>query len=194
MSSLLPDGVQAMKFRIIYLWFGLPALIVVLWFLAFYIPVSSFVDKQRNELSTAQRTRETVDKSVKDLLEIRKRDAQARSSFDGMSRNMPVYQQFPAVITAVAESGKKEGVVFETLNSVVLPNDSQQSPALIKPALDIGLKGRFLDIAKFLEGVERQKGYKRIADGKVSYTDKDYPVLTGKFLIEFRAWKGDYNH
>jgi Tfp pilus assembly protein PilO len=183
-----------MKFRITYLWFGLPVLIVVLWFLAFYIPVSSFLDKQRNELSTAQRTRETVDKSVKDLLEIRKRDAQARSSVDGMSRNMPVYQQFPAVITAVAESGKKEGVVFETVNSVVLPNDSQQSPALIKPALDIGLKGRFLDIAKFLEGVERQKGYKRIADGKVSYTDKDYPVLTGKFLIEFRAWKGDYNH
>jgi Tfp pilus assembly protein PilO len=194
LSSLLPDGAQAMKFRVTYLWFGLPVLIVVLWFLAFYIPVSSFVNKQRNELSTAQRTRETMDKSVKDLLEIRKRDAQARSSLDGMSRNMPVYQQFPAVIKAVAESGKKGGVVFETLNSVVLPNDFQQSPALIKPALDIGLKGRFLDIAKFLEGVERQKGYKRIADGKVSYADKDYPVLTGKFLIEFRAWKGDYSH
>jgi Tfp pilus assembly protein PilO len=194
LSSLLPDGAQAMKFRVTYLWFGLPVLIAVLWFLAFYIPVSSFVNKQRNELSTAQRTRETMDKSVKDLLEIRKRDAQARSSLDGMSRNMPVYQQFPAVITAVAESGKKEGVVFETLNSVVLPNDFQQSPALIKPALDIGLKGRFLDIAKFLEGIERQKGYKRIADGKVSYADKDYPVLTGKFLIEFRAWKGDYSH
>ena len=194
MSSLLPDGAQAMKFRVTYLWFGLPVLIVVLWFLAFYIPVSSFVNKQRNELSTAQRTRETMDKSVKDLLEIRKRDAQARSSLDGMSRNMPVYQQFPAVIKAVAESGKKEGVIFETLNSVVLPNDSQQSPALIKPALDIGLKGRFLDIAKFLEGMERQKGFKRIAEGKVSYADKDYPVLTGKFLIEFRAWKGDYSH
>jgi len=194
LSSLLPDGVQAMKFRVTYLWFGLPVLIVVLWFLAFYIPVSSFVNKQRNELSTAQRTRETMDKSVKDLLEIRKRDAQARSSLDGMSRNMPVYQQFPAVIKAVAESGKKGGVVFETLNSAVLPNDSQQSPALIKPALDIGLKGRFLDIAKFLEGMERQKGFKRIADGKVSYADKDYPVLTGKFLIEFRAWKGDYSH
>jgi len=194
LSSLLPDSVQAMKFRTTYLWFGLPVLIVVLWFLAFYIPVSSFVDKQRIELSTAQRTRETVDKSVKDLLEIRKRDAQARSSLDGMSRNMPEYQQFPSVIKAVAESGKKEGVTFETLNSVVLPNDSQQSPALIKPALDIGLKGRFLNIAKFLEGVERQKGYKRIADGKVSYVDKDYPVLTGKFLIEFRAWKGDYSH
>jgi Tfp pilus assembly protein PilO len=194
LSSLLPDGAQAMKFRVTYLWFGLPVLIAVLWFLAFYIPVSSFVNKQRNELSTAQRTRETMDKSVKDLLEIRKRDAQARSSLDGMSRNMPVYQQFPAVIKAVAESGKKGGVVFETLNSVVLPNDYQQSPALIKPALDIGLKGRFLDIAKFLEGMERQKGFKRIADGKVSYTDKDYPVLTGKFLIEFRAWKGDYSH
>jgi Tfp pilus assembly protein PilO len=183
-----------MKFKITYLWFGLPVLIVALWFLAFYIPVASYVDKQRNELSTAQRTRETVDKSIKDLLEIRRRDAQARSSLDGMSRNMPEYQQFPSVIKAVAESGKRDGVIFETLNSIVLTNDSQQSPALIKPALDIGLKGRFLDIARFLEGVERQKGYKRIADGRLSYADKDYPVLTGKFVIEFRAWKGDYSH
>jgi len=191
LSSLLPDGVQAMKFRVTYLWFGLPVLIVVLWFLAFYIPVSSFVNKQRNELSTAQRTRETVDKSVKDLLEIRKRDAQARSSLDGMSRNMPMYYRFPSVIKMLAESGKKEGIIFETLNSMVLPNDSQQASSLIKPAIDMELKGKFLDIGKFLEGVEKQKGYKRIVGGKILYADKDYPVLTGKFLVEFRAWKED---
>jgi Tfp pilus assembly protein PilO len=183
-----------MRFRTIYLWFGLPVLIVILWFFAFYIPVSSFIAKEREGLSTAQRTRAMVESSVQDMLEVRKRDAQARSSLDGMSKYMPVYHQFPSVIKSVAESGKKEGLVFETLNSILVPNDSQQPPSLIKPALDVGLKGRFLDIGKFLESIEKQKGYKRIADGKLSYADKDYPVLTGKFLIEFRAWKGDYNH
>jgi hypothetical protein len=53
------------------------------------------------------------------------------------------------------------------------------------------LKGKFLDIGKFLEGVEKQKGYKRIVGGRILYADKDYPVLTGKFLVEFRAWKED---
>lgn len=183
-----------MRFKIIYLWFSLPVLIVVLWFFAFYMPVSSFIKKEREELSTVQRARVMAENSVKDMLEVRRRDAQARSSLDGMSRNMPTYNQFPSVIKSVAESGKKEAIVFETLNSFLLPNDPQQPPSLIKPALDIGLKGRFLDIGKFLEGVEKQKGYKRIADGRLSYADKDYPVLTGKFLIEFRAWKGDYNH
>jgi Tfp pilus assembly protein PilO len=182
-----------MKFKIVYLWFGLPVLIVVLWFVAFYMPVSSYIEKQRIELSMAQRSRETMENSVRDVLEIRKRDAQARSSLDGMSRNMPIYQQFPSIIKAVAESGKKEGLVFETLSSIILPNDSHQIPSLIKPAIDVGLKGRFLDIGKFLERVEKQKGYKRIADGKVFYVDKDYPVLTGKFLVEFRTWRGDYN-
>lgn len=62
---------------------------------------------------------------------------------------------------------------------------------MIKPAIDMELKGKFLDIGKFLEGVEKQKGYKRIVGGKILYTDKDYPVLTGKFLVEFRAWKED---
>jgi Tfp pilus assembly protein PilO len=183
-----------MRFRIIYLWLSLPVIIVVLWFFAFYIPVSSFIKKEHEELSTAQRARAMVEGSVRDMLEVGKRDAQARSSLDVMSRNMPTLNQFPSVIKTVAEIGKKEAIVFETLSSVLLPNDPQQPISLIKPALDIGVKGRFLDIGRFLEVVEKQKGYKRISDGRLSYTDKDYPVLTGKFLIEFRAWKGDYNH
>jgi len=185
------DSAQTMRFKIIYFWFALPVLIGVLWFFAFYMPVSSYVEKQHSELSTALRTREIVENTVKDVLEVRKRDAQARSSLDGISRNMPMYYRFPSVIKMLAESGKKEGIIFETLNSMVLPNDSQQAPSLIKPAIDMELKGKFLDIGKFLEGVEKQKGYKRIVRGKILYTDKDYPVLTGKFLVEFRAWKED---
>jgi Tfp pilus assembly protein PilO len=180
-----------MRFKIIYFWFALPVFIGVLWFFAFYIPVSSYIEKQHAELSTAQRTREIVENAVRDALEVRKRDAQARSSLDGMSRDMPMYRQFPSVIKTLAESGKKERIVFETVNSIVLSNDSQQAPSLIKPALDIELKGKFLDIGKFLEGIEKQKGYKRVVGGKIFYADKDYPVLTGKFLVEFRAWKGD---
>jgi Tfp pilus assembly protein PilO len=139
-----------------------------------------------------QKARETLASSVKDVLEMRKRDAQARSSFDEISRNMPTYHQFPSMIRAVAQSGKTDGVVFEGLNSIVLPNDAQQTPSLIKPALNIVLKGRFLDIGKFLEGVEKQKGYKRVAAGMLSCADKDYPMLTGRFLVEFRAWKEDH--
>lgn len=180
-----------MRFKIIYFWFALPVLIGMLWFFAFYMPVSSYIKKQHEELSTVLRTREIVEKAIKDVLEVRKRDAQARLSVDGMSRNMPTYNRFPAVIKMLAESGKKGGIVFETMNSMVLPNDSQQVLSLIKPAIEVELKGRFLDIGKFLEGVEKQTGYKRIVSGKMLYTDKDYPVLTGKFLVEFRAWKED---
>lgn len=129
--------------------------------------------------------------AVRDILEVRKRDAQARVSRDGISKNMLLYDQFPSVIKTITEIGKKEGVVFDSLSSIILPNNSQ-IPSLINPALDIGLKGRFFDIAKFLEKVEKQKGFNRIVDGKVSYDDRDYPVLAGKFLVEFRAWKGDH--
>lgn len=180
-----------MRFKITYFWFSLPILIGILWLFAFYIPVSSLIEKQRVELSTARRTRETMGNAVRDILEARKKDTQARLSLDGISKSMPMYHQFPSLIKAIAETGQRGGIVFDSFNSLVLPNDSQQIPSLVKPALDMTLKGRFLDIGKFLEGVEKQKGYKRIADGKVSYVDKDYPELTGKFLIEFRAWKGD---
>jgi hypothetical protein len=183
--------VQLVRFKIIYLWFGLPVLFAILWFLAFYMPVSSFIVKQRGELSAAQRTREEMGNTVRDVLEARTKDAQARLSIDRISKNMPMYHQFPSVIKAVVGSGKNGGIAFDSLNSIVLPNDSHQIPSLIKPALDMGLKGRFLDMCKFLEEAGQQKGYKRIAEARVTYTDKDYPVLTGKFLIEFRAWKED---
>ena len=191
MSSLLWDSVQVMRFKITYFWFSLPILIGMLWFFAFYVPVSSLIEKRRAELSMAQQTRETMGNAVRDILEARKKDTQARLSLDGISKRIPVYQQFPTLIKAIAETGKRGGIIFDSFNSIVLPNGSQQIPSLVKPALDMALKGRFLDIGKFLEGIEKQKGYKRIADGKVSYADKDYPELTGKFLIEFRAWKGD---
>lgn len=178
-----------MRFKIIYLWFGLPFIIGILWFLAFYVPLSSFIVKQRAELESAKRTRETMRNAVRDILEVRKRDAQARVSLDDISKNMLMYDQFPSFMKSVTEIGKREGIVLDSLSCIVFPHDSQKIPSLITPALDMGLKGRFFDIAKFLEKVEKQKGFNRIVDGKVSYTDKEYPVLAGKFLVEFRAWK-----
>lgn len=180
-----------MKFKTIYFWFGLPILIIVMWLLAFYMPVSAYLDKQRKGLNETQRSRATLEASIKDILEIRKRDAHARSSLNSISGTLPLYHQFPGVIRAVAEAGRREGIAFETMNSMMLPSTSEQMASLVKPVIDTSLKGRFLDIGKFLERVENQKGYKRIASGRLSYSEKDYPVLTGRFLIEFRAWKGD---
>lgn len=180
-----------MRFKIIYLWFSLPVLLAATWFFAFYSPVSSFIEKQRAELSAAKRTGEMMGKALRDVLETRKKDATARLSLDGISKNVPAYQQFPTLIRAITESGKKEGVVFDLLNSNALPYDSGQASPLMKPALGVGFKGKFLDIGKFLEAVEKQKGFKRIVEGRLSYADKDYPILTGNFLIEFVVWKGD---
>jgi hypothetical protein len=179
-----------MKFRVIYFWFGLPLFIIFAWFLVFYGPLASVLDKQRLDLSAVQKTRETLAGSLKDILEVRKREAQARSSLERSLGNIPLFSQFPGVIKTVVEKAKKEGVAFETLSAVVIPNNAQQLSALTWPAIDMGVKGRFLDIGRFLEDTERQQGYKRIADAKMSYSDKEYPVLTGKFLVEFRAWRG----
>ena len=180
-----------MKFKIFYLWFGLPIIIVILWFVAFYGPMASAIDRQRKELATVQRNRDTVAGALHEVLEMRTRDARAKSSLGLSSQSIPVVNQFPGVIKAVAETAKKEGLAFETLSATMLPNDPQLSSGLTKTALDMGVKGRFIDMGRFLEDVERQKGFKRVVDAKISYTDAEYPVLTGRFFVEFRAWKGD---
>ena len=51
------------------------------------------------------------------------------------------------------------------------------------------MKGRFTEMGKFLEQVSLSKAYRKILKGQISYTDKEYPLLAGKFEIEFKAWK-----
>lgn len=180
-----------MKFNRFFFWFGLPVLIVILWFIAFYGPMASAIENKRKELAEVQRTRSEVAGMLNDVLDLRKRDVRARSSLGVSSRNIPVATQLPGLAKALAEAAKKEGLAFENLSTTMLPGDPRLSSGLIKTAFDMGVKGRFINMGRFLEEVEQQKGFKRIADARISYTDGEYPVLTGRFFVEFRAWKGD---
>jgi Tfp pilus assembly protein PilO len=180
-----------MKFRVVYLWFGLPVLIVVFWLLAFYAPMAAAINGQRKELLSVQKERQTIDRALRDIIEARKKDARARSSLEGSFRNIPLYSHFPGVIRMVAQTAKREGIVIDALDTTMIPNEPQQPNALTKPTLDMALKGRFLDMGRFLEDIQKQSGFKRIDEARISYNDKEYPVLTGRFLVEFRAWRGN---
>ncbi len=174
-----------------YLWFGLPVLIVILWFAAFYGPMTSALENKRKELETVQRSREAVAATLNHVLQMKKRDVGAKLSLGMSSRNLPAVAQLPGVVKAVAETAKKEGLVFETLTTTMVPADTHPASGLTKAALDMGVKGRFINMGKFLEHVEGQKGFKRVVDARISYADTEYPVLTGRFFVEFRAWRGD---
>ncbi|OPY78925.1 MAG: hypothetical protein A4E65_02070 [Syntrophorhabdus sp. PtaU1.Bin153] len=180
-----------MKFKIIYLWFGLPVLIAVFWFLAFYAPMAGAINSQHKELLSVQKEKQSIDSALRDMTEAQKRQARTKSSLEGSSRNIPLYGRFPGIIRAMAQAAKKEGIIIDALDTTILPSESQRPDALAKPVLDMALKGRFLDIGRFLEDTQRQSGFKRIEEAKISYNDTEYPVLTGRFSVEFRAWRGN---
>jgi hypothetical protein len=180
-----------MKFKTIYLWFGLPVLVAVFWLLAFYAPMAGAINGRHKELLFVQKEKQSIDRALGDIIEARKKDARARSSLEGSFRNIPLYNQFPGIIRAMAQTAKKEGVVIDALDTTIAPNEPRQPDALAKPVLDVALKGRFLDIGRFLEDTQRQNGFKRIEEAKIFYNDTEYPVLTGRFLVEFRAWRGN---
>ena len=57
------------------------------------------------------------------------------------------------------------------------------------PVFDLGFKGRFMEMGKFLEYMSSSKAFRKILKGRINYNDKDYPMLAGNFEVEFKAWK-----
>jgi hypothetical protein len=103
--------------------------------------------------------------------------------------NIPVFDEFPGVMKDITGRAKKNGIFITEFNSLFTSIDKKRASMLTYPIFEVGLKGRFLEIGKFLEELENDNTFKGILGARLSYDDKEYPVLTGKFVIEFKAWK-----
>ena len=60
----------------------------------------------------------------------------------------------------------------------------------MNPVFEVGLKGGFLEMGRFLEDLSNRTAFKGIKAARISYDDKEYPQLNGRFVIEFKALKG----
>ena len=89
----------------------------------------------------------------------------------------------------MAGAARRGGLGLDKFSGTFKTLDMQPKTILTYPVFEVGLKGRFMEMGKFLEQVSLSKAYRKILKGQISYTDKEYPLLAGKFEIEFKAWK-----
>jgi Tfp pilus assembly protein PilO len=178
-----------MKFKPIYIWFAAPVIIVVAWVLAFYIPLSSKIKVKNQGLSRLKTEEQAIDNDIVNMLQTKDKGAKMERFIKTFQANIPVFDDFPKVMKDIARTAKKNGMLITDFNSSFTSIDKKKASALTYPVFEIGLKGRFLEMGKFLEELESNKAFKGIMNAKLSYDEKEYPVLTGIFMIEFKAWK-----
>ena len=80
-----------------------------------------------------------------------------------------------------------KGIYVDDMGSLFSSMEDRQAKAVANPVFEITVKGRYLQIGRFLEELEKNKAFKGVLKASLVYDEKQYPVLTGKFVIQFKA-------
>ncbi|MGD0233039.1 MAG: type 4a pilus biogenesis protein PilO [Syntrophorhabdales bacterium] len=178
-----------MRFKSLYLWIALPLVIAAVWFFVFYMPIKADISNKRNELNDVKQQTQKVETDIKALTEMKRKEDSIKASLREYRGQIPLFDNFPDFIYQVAGSARKSGLVLDKFSGTFKSLDMQPKTILTYPVFEVGLKGRFMEMGKFLEQVSSSRAYRKIIKGVISYNEKEYPLLAGRFEIEFKAWK-----
>ncbi len=178
-----------MKFKSIYVWFALPVVLVVLWITLFYLPLTANIAKTEKETLTLRQESARTENQISIVLNLKKRDVRMRQLLADISKQIPMLASFPDVMLSVAKTARKEGLFLQDFSTMPLVEASGRQVSLVTPVIEIGVKGRFLDLGRFVENLGRTGAFKGITKASVVVSEKEYPFVSAKVAAEFRAWK-----
>ena len=179
-----------MNFKSLYLWFGLPILVIVAWVFLVYMPMNSVVKNKEGKLAAVKNERQTVERDLKDFVGDATSQKRLKQSYDDFMGQAPVVERMPEYIKNVMNMAKSKGITIGSLSGYYSSLDISQKTGLVNPVFEIGLRGGFLEMGRFLEDLSSRTAFKGIQAARINYDEKEYPQLTGKFVIEFKALKG----
>lgn len=179
-----------MNFKSLYIWFGMPVLIIAAWIALVYIPADSAMKKKESQLSVIKNERQKLDGNLKDLTIEARTQENLQQSYNYFMRQAPVIEKMPEYMRSVMQMAKNKGVAIGSLHGYYNSIDVSQNKGLLYPVFEMGLKGGFLEMGRFLEELSGKSGFKGVQKAYISYEEKEYPALNGKFVIEFKALKG----
>ncbi len=178
-----------MRFKALYVWIAAPILGVVLWFFAWYMPMKTEINNKQHELNEVKQQTQKVESDIKTLTEMKRKEEGIKTSLREYRGQIPLFDNFPAFIYEVAGGARRSGLVVDRFSGMFKTIDMQPKTILTYPSFEVGLKGRFMEMGKFLEQVSSSRAYRKIMKGTITYDEKEHPLLTGRFEIEFKAWK-----
>ncbi|OPY00934.1 MAG: hypothetical protein A4E60_02028 [Syntrophorhabdus sp. PtaB.Bin047] len=171
------------------LWLAGPAVaIILLWVFAVYIPINAQAKKGQNSLNSVLQERKTLETSVLTMTQQMQTQDTLKKSYDEFLTRAPAVGRMGEYMAGVVHAAKLRGMSLERLSgqyeSMEVSNKN-----VVHPVFEMGIKGRFLDMGRFLEELSGQTAYGSIKQARIAYDEKEYPVLSGRFVIEFKALK-----
>ena len=154
------------------------------------MPMNSGVKNKEGKLTAITNERQTVEKDMKDFVGDATSQKRLQQSYDEFMGQAPVVERMPEYIKNVMNMAKSKGITIGSLSGYYSSLDISQKAGLVNPVFEVGLKGGFLEMGRFLEDLSNRTAFKGIQAARISYDEKEYPQLTGKFVIEFKALKG----
>jgi hypothetical protein len=185
--------VNPVKHRDTYLWCAVPAALAVIWVFAVYLPVSAKITAKERELVSVRQESQRIDATIKTMAEWKKKGEESKHSVEQFEAEIPVVDQLPDFMRALTITAQKHHVAVTTLDNVLPSLDAGEDLPLVSSVFEIEVKGRFLDMGRFVEDLQGRKAFKEMLSARISNNDKEYPLLNGKFVTEFKAWKGKLN-
>lgn len=179
-----------MKFKPIYIWYGMPVALIIIWALAVYLPFSSQVKNRERSLQSVKQERKQVETSILTISRQAKSDEKWKESLVEFKTQAPLIEKMPDFIREISKIARNRGVIVDNVTSIYSTIDTEQRSYVINPVFEFELKGGFLETGRFLEELSKRIAFKGIQKARISYNEKQYPMLTGKYTIEFKALKG----
>jgi len=179
-----------MRFKSIYIWYGTPLALIVIWVFAVYIPFSSQVRNRERSLESVKQERKQVETSIITISRQAKSDDKWKESLNEFKAQAPLIDMMPDFIREIEKAARNRGVIVDNVTSIHSTIDTEQKSYVINPVFEFELKGGFLETGRFLEELSKRIAFRGIQKARISYNEKQYPPVTGRYTIEFKALKG----
>lgn len=178
-----------MRFKSLHFWIGVPILVCAAWFFVFYMPMKAEISVKKREHQEVREQAKKVEADIQTLQEMKRKEESIKQALQEYEGQIPLFDNFSDFIYQVAGSARKSGLQLDKFSATFKSLDMKPKTVLTYPVFDLGFKGRFMEMGKFLEHMSSSKAYRKILKGRINYNDKDYPMLAGNFEVEFKAWK-----
>jgi len=179
-----------MKFKSIYIWYSIPVALSIIWVFAVYLPFSSQVKNRAISLESVKQERKQVEASIATISQQAKSDEKWKESLNEFKTQAPLIEKMPDFIREISRAARNRGVIIDNVVSIHSTIDTEQKSNIISPVFEFELKGGFLETGRFFEELSKRIAFRGVQKARISYNEKQYPLLTGKYIIEFKALKG----
>lgn len=171
------------------LWLMGPAVVIVLlWVFAVYVPMNAQAKKGQNSLAAVLQEQKALEASILTMTQQVQNQETLKKYYDEFLTRAPAIGRMGEYMAGVVNSAKSRGMSLESLSgqyeSMQITNRN-----VVHPVFEMGIKGRFLDMGMFLEELSGRTAYGSIKQARITYDEKEYPVLSGRFVIELKALK-----